>query len=323
MTRAMWTNAAAGLALVLLATPFAQTARSQAWPTKPIRLLVPFPPGASADLNARLLAPKLTEQLKQPVLVENRPGAAGIIAMEVTAKSPPDGTTALIANPTLVTSPFLFKMSFEPMQELAPVIWLTRFHYVLLAKNGFAANTVAEILALAREQPGKVTCASGGGMSEFGCGLLRALGRADITQVRYKGNAPAMNDLAGGQVDLLFDIVSVAAQNVKNGRARALATTGATRLPPFTDLPAIAETLPGYEVFGWQGVVTRAGTPREIIERLNQVIGETIQRDDVRPRLTDLGVEITAGTPEQFAEMIARERVRLGGIIREFNIRVE
>src|SRR5262249_55404400 len=158
-----------------------------------------------------------------------------------------------------------------------PVIWITRYHYVLLAKNGYAPRNVPEILALAREKPGTVTCASGGGMSEFGCGMLRALGHADITQVRYKGNAPAMNDLAGGQVDLLFDIVSVAAQSVKNGRARALATTGATRLPPFTDLPAIAETLPGYEVFGWQGVVTRAGTPRAIIERMNQVVGETIQ----------------------------------------------
>jgi tripartite-type tricarboxylate transporter receptor subunit TctC len=323
MAAGTWKNAAAIFAVAILMVPAAKTAQAQSWPSKPLRLLVPFPPGASADLNARLIAPRLAEQLKQPVLVENRPGAAGIIAMEATAKSPPDGTTALIANPTLVTSPLLFKMSFEPMQELTPVIQLTRFHYVLLAKKGFGPNSVADILALAREKPGAVTCASGGGMSEFGCGLLRALGHVDITQVRYKGNAPAMNDLAGGQVDLLFDIVSVAAQNVRNGRARALATTGATRLPPFTELPAISETIPGYEVFGWQGVVTRAGTPREIIERLNQVIGQTIQRDDVRGRLTDLGVEISAGTPEQFAEMIERERVRLGRIIREFNIHVD
>lgn len=312
------------LLLGLLVAPLAHVAPAQTWPAKPLRLLVPFPPGAAADLNARLVAPKLSEQLKQPVLIENRPGAASIIAMEATLKAPADGYTLFFANPNVVTSPLLFEMNFDPVKELVPVIQLTVFHYVLLASNSFAPNSVGEILELAREKPGVVTCASGGGMSEFGCGLLRALGKADITQVRYKGNAPAMNDLAGGQVNLLFDIVSVASQNVKTKRARAIAISSPARAAgPFSHLPTLSETLPGFEVSGWQGVMLRAGTPRDIVERLNREFDLVLAREDVRKRLVDLGVELIGGSPESFAGLIRRDQAKFARIIREFNIRVD
>jgi len=299
-------------------------AGAQNWPARPIHWVVPFPPGASADLTARLMSPRLAEQLKQPVIVENRAGAASIIAMETVAKSSPDGYTILFGNPTVVTSPILFHMSFDPVKELAPVIQLTAFHYVMLKSNSFAPNSVAEVLSLAREKPGAVSCASGGGMSEFGCGLLKALGKIDLNQVRYKGNAPAMNDLVAGQVNLLFDITSAALPNVKGGRVRAIATTSATRRPgPFSSLPTVAETVPGYEVTSWQGVLARSGTPKEVIARLNREMGIALGRDEVRKRLTDLGVEIVGGTTEAFAELIQSDNLKYAKLIREYHLRVD
>ena len=299
-------------------------AAAQNWPAKPIRWVVPFPPGASADLTARLMSPRLGEQLKQPVLVENRAGAASIVAMETVAKSAPDGYTILFGNPTVVTSPILYEMSFDPVKELAPVVQLTGFHYVMLTSNAFPAKSVAEVVALARDKPGVVTCASGGGMSEFGCGLLKALGHLELNQVRYKGNAPAMNDLIGGQVNLLFDITSAAFPHVKSGRVRAIATTSGTRRPgPFSALPTVSETIPGYEVTSWQGVLTRTGTPKEVIQRLNREMVAALGRDEVRQRLTELGVEIAAGTPEAFAELIQSDALKYGKLIREFHLRVD
>ena len=309
------------------------------WPARPIRILVPFSAGAAADLNARVIAPRLSERLGTPVLIENRPGAAGIIAMDAAARAAADGYTLLFANLTLVTGPVLFEMNFDPLTELAPVVQLTEFYYVLLAANNFAPRTAAEVLALGRSQPGRVSCASGGGMSEFGCALLRALGRIDINQVRYKGNGPAMNDLAGGQVNLLFDIASVAGASVRSGRARALATTAAPAVVPagnpaanlaasrpagqFAALPLMAELLPGFEVTGWQGLVTRSGTHPDIVARLNREVRAVLQIDEVRQRLQEEGVSIVAGSSEQFGEMIRSPGAKGVRLLKAHRIRIE
>ena len=309
------------------------------WPARPIRILVPFSAGAAADLNARVIAPRLSERLGTPVLIENRPGAAGIIAMDAAARAAADGYTLLFANLTLVTGPVLFEMNFDPLTELVPVVQLTEFYYVLLAANNFAPRTAAEVLALGRSQPGRVSCASGGGMSEFGCALLRALGRIDINQVRYKGNGPAMNDLAGGQVNLLFDIASVAGASVRSGRARALATTAAPAVVPagnpaaspaasrpagqFAALPLMAELLPGFEVTGWQGLVTRSGTHPDIVARLNREVRAVLQIDEVRQRLQEEGVSIVAGSSEQFGEMIRSHGAKVLRLIKAHQIRIE
>jgi len=277
------------------------------------------------------------------VLIENRPGAAGIIAMDAAARAAADGYTLLFANLTLVTGPVLFEMNFDPLTELVPVVQLTEFYYVLLAANNFAPRTAAEVLALGRSQPGRVSCASGGGMSEFGCALLRALGRIDINQVRYKGNGPAMNDLAGGQVNLLFDIASVAGASVRSGRARALATTAAPAVVPagnpaanpaaspaasrpagqFAALPLMAELLPGFEVTGWQGLVTRSGTHPDIVARLNREVRAVLQIDEVRQRLQEEGVSIVAGSSEQFGEMIRSHGAKVLRLIKAHQIRIE
>jgi len=310
----------------------AQTAATAAamprnWPARPIRILVPFSAGAAADLNARVIAPRLSERLGTPVLIENRPGAAGIIAMDAAARAAPDGYTLLFANLTLVTGPVLFEMNFDPLTELTPVVQLTEFYYVLLAANNFAPRTAAEVLALGRSQPGRISCASGGGMSEFGCALLRALGRIDINQVRYKGNGPAMNDLAGGQVNLLFDIASVAGASVRSGRARAIATTAspAASRPAgqFAALPLMAELLPGFEVTGWQGLVTRSGTHPEIVARLNREVRAVLQNDEARQRLQEEGVSIVAGSSEQFGEMIRSHGAKVLRLIKAHQIRIE
>lgn len=310
----------------------AQTATSVAamprnWPARPIRILVPFSAGAAADLNARVIAPRLSERLGTPVLIENRPGAAGIIAMDAAARAAPDGYTLLFANLTLVTGPVLFEMNFDPLTELTPVVQLTEFYYVLLAANNFAPRTAAEVLALGRSQPGRISCASGGGMSEFGCALLRALGRIDINQVRYKGNGPAMNDLAGGQVNLLFDIASVAGASVRSGRARAIATTASAAASrpagQFAALPLMAELLPGFEVTGWQGLVTRSGTHPEIVARLNREVRAVLQNDEVRQRLQEEGVSIVAGSSEQFGEMIRSHGAKVLRLIKAHQIRIE
>jgi tripartite-type tricarboxylate transporter receptor subunit TctC len=218
-------------------------------------------------------------------------------------------------------------------------VQLTEFYYVLLAANNFAPRTAAEVLALGRSQPGRVSCASGGGMSEFGCALLRALGRIDINQVRYKGNGPAMNDLAGGQVNLLFDIASVAGASVRSGRARALATTAAPAVVPagnpaanlaasrpagqFAALPLMAELLPGFEVTGWQGLVTRSGTHPDIVARLNREVRAVLQIDEVRQRLQEEGVSIVAGSSEQFGEMIRSHGAKVLRLIKAHQIRIE
>jgi tripartite-type tricarboxylate transporter receptor subunit TctC len=237
----------------------------------------------------------------------------------------------------------LFEMNFDPLTELVPVVQLTEFYYVLLAANNFAPRTAAEVLALGRSQPGRVSCASGGGMSEFGCALLRALGRIDINQVRYKGNGPAMNDLAGGQVNLLFDIASVAGASVRSGRARALATTAAPAVVPagslaanlaaspaasrpagqFAALPLMAELLPGFEVTGWQGLVTRSGTHPDIVARLNREVRAVLQIDEVRQRLQEEGVSIVAGSSEQFGEMIRSHGAKVLRLIKAHQIRIE
>ena len=320
------------LGLLYPCAAHAQTAATAAamprnWPARPIRILVPFSAGAAADLNARVIAPRLSERLGTPVLIENRPGAAGIIAMDAAARAAPDGYTLLFANLTLVTGPVLFEMNFDPLAELTPVVQLTEFYYVLLAANNFAPRTAAEVLALGRSQPGRISCASGGGMSEFGCALLRALGRIDINQVRYKGNGPAMNDLAGGQVNLLFDIASVAGASVRSGRARAIATTGSAAASrpagQFAALPLMAELLPGFEVTGWQGLVTRSGTHPEIVARLNREVRAVLQNDEVRQRLQEEGVSIVAGSSEQFGEMIRSHGAKVLRLIKAHQIRIE
>lgn len=318
-----------GLAILMavgIQNSLAQTpsASRESFPSKPIRWIVAGPPGGSPDVLARTVSQPLSKRLRQPVIVENRAGAFGNIGMEAAARATPDGYTILLAIPTVVINPFLYKLSVDPLTDLTAVTQLTTVTFVLLASPGFPPQTIQEVLAAAKAKPGTVTCGWGGPIPQLACERLKAQGQVDIITVPYKGNAPAMTDLVGGQIKLLFDVVNVAIPQVNANRVRAIATTNLRRgSGPFGHLPTINETLPGFEFEGWQGVLAPARTPREIIIRLNHEIGTVLQDDAIRKRITDGGLDIAIGSPEAFAETIRRDHANFSKIIREAGIKPE
>src|SRR5262245_20722586 len=211
-----------------------------AWPSKPIRWIVPFPPGGPADIVTRIVSSKLAERTGQPNVVENRGGAGGNVGHEAAAKSPADGTTVLFVVPAVITNPYFLKASIDPFKELAPVIHLDSAWMVLLSTPSFPASTVADVIAQARARPGGVSCAASGALPQVGCEMLRAHAGADMIMVQYKGNAPALNAVMGGEVNLIFDLVNTSQGQVKAGRVRAIATTSAKRTSgPLGDLPTV------------------------------------------------------------------------------------
>lgn len=294
---------------------------SSAWPTKPVRWVVPYAPGGAVDVVSRIIAPRLTERIGQPVLVENRPGAASNIGSGMVAKSAPDGYTVAYVAPAIVTNPFFFAGSPDT-DEFAPVIHVVSASFVLLTSNRFAPRTVAEIVALARAKPGTVSCGSPGGLSTVGCELLRSHIGANLIMVMYKGNAPAMNGIMGGELDLMFDVVSAAVGPVKGGKARAVASLNPRRgTPPFADLATVAETLPGFELLTWHGVVAARATPRDLLRRINQHINAALAEPEVRGRLVEAGFEIAGGSVEDFEELIRRETAKYGKVLKEAGIK--
>jgi len=299
-------------------------AQAPAWPSKPIRWIVPFPPGGPADVVTRIVATKLAERVGQPAVVENRPGAGGNVGHDAAARSAPDGHTLVFVVPGIVTNPFFFKASIDPFKELAPVIHLDNASMVLLATPAFPAATVADVLARIRAKPGAVSCAASGALPQVGCEMLRSSAKADMILVQYKGNAPALNALIGGEVNLLFDVVNIAIGQVKSGRVRAIASTNPRRgIGPFADLPVLAETIPDFELVTWHGVMVPRATPREIVQRLNRELGAVLGEADVRQRLTDSGLQITGGPPEAFDEILKRDYARYGRILREAGVKPE
>lgn len=309
------------LGALLAVIPCAPQAQGPAFPSKPVRWVVPFAPGGPIDVVARLLAPKLAERLGQPVIVENRAGAGGNIGTEVVIKAPPDGYTVLHIVPFLVTNPHFLKGSPDP-QELTPVIHLANNTLWLLASSAFAPKTVSEVIAQIRSNPGSVSCGSSGALPTVGCELLRSQARTDMIMVMYKGNAPALNALMSGEVNLLFDSANTAAPQAKSGRVRAIASLNAKRggaqLP---ELPTVSETIPGFELLAWHGVMAPKGTPREIVQRLNREIAAVLALPEIRQRLVDTGFEIVASSPEAFDERIRHDYKFYGKVAKEAGIK--
>jgi tripartite-type tricarboxylate transporter receptor subunit TctC len=258
------------------------------------------------------------------VLIENRAGAFGNIGLETAAHAAPDGYTIVLGMTSMVLNPVLYGLNFDPLTELTAISQLTTVTYVLLSNADFLPRTLSEVLAAAKARPGTVTCGWGATLFELGCGLLNIQGQVSISPVPYKGNAPAMNDLVGGRINLLFDPVNTALPQVKAGRVRAIATANPKRgVGPFGDLPTVGETLPGFELRGWFGVLAPAATPRKIISRLNHEIAAVLEEDEVRSRLIDSGLEVAHESPEAFAEIILRDHARYSKIIREAGIKAE
>ena len=309
------------LLLLLLAVRAALA--DEPWPAKPIRWLVPFPPGGPADVVARIVAAGLGERTGQPNVVENQPGASGNIAHAAASKAAPDGYTLLFVVPSVITNPFYMKAAVDPFHDLAPVIHLDSASMVLVSRPGFPASTTAEVLSYIKANPGKATCGASGALPSVACELLRTHAGADLLMVMYKGNAPAMNAVMAGEIDLLFDVVNIAAGQVKAGRVRGIASTAPRRGGLLPDLPAMAEAIPGFELVTWHGVMTAPGTPRPLVERINRELNAVLEQPDVRDRMEKSGLQVSGGTPEAFAAIVRRDYDKYGAALRSAGVRPE
>jgi tripartite-type tricarboxylate transporter receptor subunit TctC len=311
------------LSIVFVCSP----AFAQPYPAKPLRLVVPFPPGGPTDITGRTIAEKLQQRLGEPLIVENRPGAGSIIGTDAVAKSPPDGYTLLLGSNSIALQPLLqAKLPYDPQKDLAPVILAVRIPNVLVVNPSVPAKTVTEFIALARAKPGTINYASVGNATgpHLFAELFRSLTGVNIVHVPYKGTAPAVNDLLGGQVQALFDSLATALPNIRAGKLRALGVTSLQRSKSAPDIPTLDESgAPGYEATGWFGVLVPAGTPPGVVTRLNAEIGTILKMPDVEERFLKFGAESGGGSPADFAAFIRSEQDKWGKIIREAGIKAE
>lgn len=313
------------VATCMLATVLPAAAQAQAWPSRPIRWIIPFPAGGPADINARMIAPRLAERLGQPVFIDNRPGASSNIGYEAAARATPDGYTMVMGVAGLVTNPHVFKLSFDPLKDLEPVAQLVTIQIVLVANPGLAANTLTEVLELARRKPGTVRCAWGAStVLQLACETIKLDGKVDITVVSYKGSAPALNDLLGGHVDMMFDVPNSAAPYVASGKLKALATTNAARgQQPFTTLPSANESIPGFEMTTWQGLFVPAGTPSAIVQRLNREVNAVLAEPEIARKAAESGLNIVPMTPDAFGKLVKQDYERYGRLIKAAGIKAD
>jgi tripartite-type tricarboxylate transporter receptor subunit TctC len=314
--------------LLTLALISPQHLQAQPYPNKPVRLIVPYAPGGATDIISRASAIELSKTLGQSVVVDNRPGAGGNVGAEMAAKSAPDGYTMLMSASSLHgITPFLYsKLNYDPNKDLAPVIVFASFANVLVLNPGVKANSLAELIALVKAQPGKLACASSGSGStiHMSCEMFKQMLGLDIIHVPYRGSGPALTDLLGGQVQMMFDNIPSAISHIRSGKLRALATTGPVRSVTLPELPTMIEAgLPGYESTAWFGLAMPAGTPKEIIVRMNAEGQKAAKAPDFVKRMSDLGYEIVGGTPEQMASMIQDEIKRWGPIVKASGAKVD
>jgi tripartite-type tricarboxylate transporter receptor subunit TctC len=297
-----------------------------AYPAKPIRFIVGFTPGGTSDVVARLLAQKLAETWTQPLVVDNRPGAGGNLAVEIVARSAPDGYTLLCASSSFSIIPSLIRnLSYSPTRDFAPVTLMSSAPYLLVLHPAVPAQSVKELIALAKAQPGKLNYASAGAGSTLHLAgeLFKSLAGVDIVHVPYKG-ATGVTDLIAGAVQLSFAGLPQTLPHVKAGRLKALAVTTARRAAALPDLPTIAEAgVPGYEVDPWYGVIAPAGTPRAIIEQLNTAFARALAAPDVKEKFMLQGLEPRATTPAEFAALIEKEIAKWAKVVRDAGIKAE
>ena len=305
----------------------AGSAGAQDYPARPVRMVVPYAPGGPVDIVARITANKLSESLGQQFVVDNRAGAGGNIALEVVARSTPDGYTLLVgANGTNAINPSLYKnMPVDPGRDLAPISMVASSAMILVVHPSLPASNVKELIALARAKPGAVTYASSGSGStaHLSGELFKNMAKIDLLHVPYKGAAPALTDLVGGQVQSMITGVSSTLPYVKAGRLKALGVSSEKRQPLLPDVPSIAEQLPGYEVNTWYGVFAPAGAPRPLVDKLNRTLVQIFGTPDAQARLAAVGADAHTNTPDQFAQAIARERAKWAKIVKESGARAD
>jgi len=301
-------------------------AQSQQYPTKPVRIIAPFAPGGGTDFIARLIAQKLTERLGQQVIVENKPGAGGNLGAEFAVKSAPDGYTLLLVAGSYTVNPSLYKLSFDPVNDITPVIQLSQGPFVVAVHPSVPANNLKELIELARRQPDKLSYASAGSgsITHLASELFLDMAKIKVVHIPYKGTGPALNDTIAGSTQLIFGSVSTTLQFIKSGRLRGLAVTTPRRISALPDLPTVAEAgVPGYEVVLWHGLVAPKGVPRPIVDRLNREANEVLKAKDMGDLLATDGVAPAGGTPEQFRAVIKADIGRWRGVVKQANIKVD
>ena len=295
-------------------------------PSKSIRFLVGAPPGGSNDIFARAIGQRLAEALGRPVIVDNRPGASQMIAADMTAKAPPDGNTLYMTSTTYTTGAALMaKLPFDPLNDLTGITMVARGPMVLVVHPSVPAKNVKELIAIARARPGELNYTSSGigGINHFGVEVLKSLAKIDMVHVPHKGMAPAITDLMAGQVQVLLVSLTAVEAQMQSGRLRAIGVSSPQRSSFLPNLPAIAETLPGYDNDLWWGVFTAAKVPKAAIDRLNSEIHKTMATDEMKKRFADFGAVAAPTTPDAFAAVVKSEIAKWGKVIRDANIKPE
>jgi tripartite-type tricarboxylate transporter receptor subunit TctC len=305
----------------------AATPSSTAYPTKPVRVVAGFAPGGGSDTLGRLVGQKLSELLGQPFIIDNRPGANGVIAMELTAKAPADGYTLMvISGSSVVSATLVTKVAFDINKAFDPISLLAKQPYVLLVTQSLPVNDVKQLVAYAKSRPGALNYGSSGhgSSAHLGMELFKQMAGVDMVHIAYKGVGPAIADLIAGRVQLLFGSAVSAGAAVKTGKVRALAVAGAHRAKALPDLPTIAESgVPKFDLTGWYGLVAPAGVPQPVIAKLNQSVARALNSPDVQSRLGHDGSEPSPGTPQQLAETIANEIQRWRKLMQQTNLKLE
>ena len=303
----------------------AASAQAADYPNRPVRLVVPFAAGGSSDTVSRLLAQKLGAAMGQSVVVENRPGAGGNIGAETVAKARPDGYTLLFAAGSLTVNVSLYeKLPFDPLKDFEPVIHVCTVNGILVTHPSVPATTVGELIALAKARPGTINFGSAGNgtILHLAGELFKTAAKVEMTHVPYRGSGPALSDLMAGQVQVMFANMPGTVQQVKAGKLRVLAATGAKRASSLPEVPTIAEAgLPGYQAATWFGILAPAGTPREIVTKLNAEIGKALRASDLEEHLRADGADVVGGTPEQFGAFLQSEVERWGPVVKRAGIK--
>ena len=316
MTQALTLTAAFGIACA---------AAAQAYPAKPIRIIIPFPPGNTVDIMARLIGPKMTERLGQNVIVDNRAGASGQLGLELAAKAPPDGYTLVGGQGgNLVVMPHTYKkIPYDPIKDFAPIALSTTNFLGLVVHPSVPFRSVKDMIVYAKGNPGKLSFASNGegGFPHMTIELFRVMGGFTYLHIPYKGSAQIATDLIGGHVDAAIDGITGLTPHVRSGRLRLLAITNPTRVPQFEGTPTIAESLPGYDSRGWFGFLAPVNTPREIVMLLNQEINRAMALPDVKEKLVSAGLIIVTEPPEFFAATIKSDFAKYGKLIRDIGFK--
>jgi len=315
------------LAVGVTALPaISRVAWAQAYPSRPVRIVVGFPPGGATDIQARLMGEWLSERLGQQFIVENKPGASGNIGTELVARAPADGYTLLqVVTPNAINPALYNNLSFDFIRDIAPVICAARLAYVVVVHPSVPATTLPEFIAYAKANPGKVNYGSAGSGTpqNISCELFKIMSGSNLVHIAYRGGAPAVADLISGQVQVIFAPVSEAIQHVRSGKLRALAVTTAARLDVFPDLPTVGDFLPGYEASGFAGIGVPKNTPPAIIDLLNKELNAGLADARIKTRIVELGGTVLGGSPAEFGTIIAEATEKWAKVIKVAGIKAE